>query len=74
MENQAALYGRNAGEQAANWLAQAERHIDERFGQGYAKANPALMAAMVQASAMDYHASWLGQAIEFHGTQLVASS
>lgn len=32
------------------YLAQAKRVIDEEFGEGYAKANPTLVAAFIQAA------------------------
>lgn len=66
-------YGDDAGLQAANWLSQAVHHIDERFGVGYAKLHPELTAAMVKASALDYHAGMLSEAIEGHGIQLSQS-
>lgn len=66
MDNKAKKYGDDAGLQAANWLTQAVRHIDERFGEGFAQKHPELMAAMVSASALDYHAGMVSEAIESH--------
>lgn len=42
-----------APEAAAHWLRGAVAAIDAEFGPGYAAANPALVAAMVQACALD---------------------
>lgn len=44
-----------ASDQAANWMLTAARDLDERFGEGYAERNPALVAAMVQAASADQH-------------------
>lgn len=44
-----------AMDQAINWMRTASRELDERYGEGYAKANPQLIAAMVQAAATDQH-------------------
>jgi hypothetical protein len=35
----------------ANWLEMAEAHIDARFGEGFARKNPALVGAFLQATA-----------------------
>jgi len=60
-------YSDHGGAMAANWLIKARAAVDEQFGEGYALANPALVAAMVQASALHFHASWLGRAMDDHG-------
>lgn len=39
---------------AATYLAQAQRHIDESFGKGFAEANPSLIAAFMQVAAVDF--------------------
>lgn len=44
-----------AMDQAINWMRTAARELDERYGEGYAKANPQLVAAMVQAAATDQY-------------------
>jgi hypothetical protein len=44
---------------AHDFLVEALRNIDSELGQGYAKANPVLVAAMLQASAAALHASQL---------------
>lgn len=35
------------------WLSHSVHQIDRTFGDGYAKKNPALVAAFIQAAAMD---------------------
>ena len=37
---------------ATHWMAFAVMKIDGKFGEGYAKTNPALLAAFVTAAAM----------------------
>lgn len=63
-------FSADGGDQAQNWLRQAVRHIDEDHGEGFAAAHPQLVAAMVQASALHYHASWLARALEHHALAL----
>ena len=46
---------------AATWLAQAKRCIDEEFDEGYAAANPALVAGFMQVCAMDFIAASTGE-------------
>ncbi len=48
-----ALMGQ-ASNTAAEYLGSAQRHIDERFGDGFAKANPSLTAAFMQVAAADF--------------------
>lgn len=42
-----------AGPTVGHWLMQSVKEIDRTFGDGYAKKNPALVAAFIQAAAMD---------------------
>ncbi|MFN3614722.1 MAG: hypothetical protein ACK4WC_09215 [Rubrimonas sp.] len=42
-----------AADAAAHWLRAARAAVDAEFGEGYAAANPALLAALVQASAIE---------------------
>ena len=42
-----------ANETAISALDACTTALDDRFGPGYAKANPQLLAAMVQSSALD---------------------
>ena len=44
---------REAPAAAAHWLRGARQAVDAEFGPGYAAANPALVAAFVQACALD---------------------
>lgn len=39
---------------ASNYMRQAVASIDEQFGDGYAKAHPELVAAVVQAASRDF--------------------
>jgi hypothetical protein len=48
---------------AADYLADAVRSIDAEFGAGYAKQNPALVAAYMQTAAADYAATVTAQQI-----------
>jgi hypothetical protein len=47
------LYMDQAGPTVGHWLQQSVEQIDATFGDGYAKKNPALVAAFLQAAAMD---------------------
>lgn len=47
---------RQAGMTTAEYMRDAVESIDKQFGDGYAKANPVLVAAFIQAAAHDYHA------------------
>lgn len=47
------LYMDQAGPTVGHWLQQSVEQIDATFGDGYAKKNPALVAAFIQAAAMD---------------------
>lgn len=49
---------------AANYLRAAVREIDEVFEPGYAKANPQVIAAYMQAAAIDYAGSVLARTSE----------
>ena len=42
-----------AGDNVGDWMRQAIQNIDAEFGAGFARNNPDLIAAMVQASAID---------------------
>lgn len=44
---------RDAPEAAGHWLSAARRALDAEFGPGYAAANPTLVAAFLQACALD---------------------
>jgi len=46
----------DAAATAGVYLRRAVENIDNQFGKGYAKANPVLVAAMIQASAADFQA------------------
>jgi hypothetical protein len=44
----------DAMDAAANYLARAMREIDNRFGDGYASKNPALVAEFIRACALEF--------------------
>lgn len=44
-------------ESAESYMHTAVRNIDEQFGEGYAKANPNLVAAFMQTAVTDFTAS-----------------
>lgn len=48
---------------ADKYLGDVVRSIDERFGDGFAKANPTLVAAMLQTCAMDFAACMLSNSL-----------
>lgn len=52
------------------YLAKAVASIDSRFGKGFAKANPALVAAFVTACTTDYAVNWGTQALSEAVTRL----
>ena len=43
----------------ADYMRDAVKFIDEQFGEGFAKQNPALVSAFIQASALDYHTAYM---------------
>lgn len=43
----------------SDYMKQAVESIDQKFGAGYATANPELVAAFIQAASMDYLAAVL---------------
>jgi hypothetical protein len=47
----------DAARTAGVYLRRAIENIDSQFGKGYAKSNPLLVAAMIQASAADFQAA-----------------
>lgn len=57
---------------AADYLHEAVRNIDAKFGAGYAKENPVLVGALVQAAASDYAAS-LAAAVSQDGSMNVSA-
>lgn len=48
---------RQAGLTADEYMKSGIKHIDATFGDGFAKANPALLAAFMQTAAIDYHSA-----------------
>ncbi len=48
-----------APQTAETYLINCRIAIDEQFGEGYAAKHPELLAAMIQASAQDFHTSCL---------------
>ncbi|MDX1943760.1 MAG: hypothetical protein SFU86_00005 [Pirellulaceae bacterium] len=54
---------RQASMTAATYLSEAMLAIDKRFGDGYAKENPALVGSFIQACASDYHSTAISAAL-----------
>jgi hypothetical protein len=48
---------------AGEYMDACIKQIDGFFGEGHAKANPVLLAAMIQASAQDFHTACMCQVI-----------
>jgi hypothetical protein len=46
---------KQAGMTAADYLSDAVRHIDKTFGDGYAKANPLLVAEFMRVAGNDFN-------------------
>jgi hypothetical protein len=46
---------RQASMTSNEYLARAVEHIDDTFGDGYAKRNPALVAAFIRSSSDDFN-------------------
>lgn len=42
-----------AGDTASSWMYKAVREIDERFGEGFAKKHPELIAGFMQTAGID---------------------
>ncbi len=52
---------RQASDTAETYLNRAVRIIDEKFGEGYAKAHPELIVGFMSTAAMDFHTAILHQ-------------
>ena len=50
---------RQAGYTAEEWLRQAVEAIDNQFGEGFAKANPALVGSFIQGAGLDQIAMYV---------------
>ena len=50
---------RQAGFTAEEWLRQAVTAIDDKFGEGFAKANPALVGSFIQGAGLDQIAMYM---------------
>ncbi len=61
--NRAELLMRQAGITTGYYLAYAIEEIDQRFGEGFAKKNPALVGAFINAASQDFLAGHLGDVI-----------
>ncbi len=55
---------RQAPMTAETYLIDAIASIDERLGEGYAKANPSLVGAFITASSIDFGAAIIARALE----------
>ncbi len=59
IEADADLLAIQASHTTAGYLRDAVTQIDACFGEGYAKANPLLVAAFIRTSASDFHSAIL---------------
>lgn len=64
MENMDDVRMRQGAETADLWLRKVVRSVDEVFGEGYARANPQVVAAMLAASASDFRTTTLTASID----------
>ncbi len=55
---------RQASMTADTYLREVVKSIDERFGDGFAKSNPVLMSAMLQACSADFAATMLSNSLD----------
>lgn len=55
---------------ASAYMSDAVREIDNQFGEGFAKNNPVLVGAFIQASALDYHTAFMKIAAQELGGDL----
>lgn len=55
---------RQAGMTAEEYMRMGITAIDAEFGPGFAKKNPALLAAFMTTAAKDFEAMWLGERID----------
>lgn len=62
-DDKAYLYMDQAGLTAGHWMKQSVEQIDGIFGDGYAKKNPALVAAFIQSAALDQQTSHLANTV-----------
>jgi hypothetical protein len=53
-----------ACETADKYLASAIQQIDQRLGEGAAKANPELVAGFMRAAALDFAAMWIAESVD----------
>lgn len=54
---------RQAWKTASEYMLYGEQEIDARFGKGFAKAHPELLAAFMRTAAADYGASLIAKEI-----------
>jgi hypothetical protein len=52
-----------ASDTAESYFNRAVRHIDERFGDGYAAKNPQLIGAFMQTAAIDFATASFGKVV-----------
>jgi hypothetical protein len=64
---------RQAGMTAENYMINGKQDIDKIMGDGYAKAHPELLAAYMQAAALDFHATFLAKELTA-GMELIADT
>jgi hypothetical protein len=63
-ENPDEMRMRQGAETAEYWLRRAVRSIDDELGDGYAKANPEVVAAMLAAASSDFRTTTWQASVE----------
>jgi hypothetical protein len=58
------FYARHAKDSAHDYLMAGVADIDKKFGEGFAKDNPQLLAAYVNAASREFMAGWLGHKMD----------
>lgn len=64
---------RQASMTADQYMKDCARYIDEQFGDGYAQNHPELLAAMIQASAQDFHTACMIGATQDQSAQVAGA-
>jgi hypothetical protein len=64
MENMDDVRMRQGADTADLWLRQVVRSLDDVFGEGYARATPEVVAAMLAAAASDFRTTNLSGSID----------
>lgn len=64
---------RQAPQTAHTYLQDCSRYLDQHFGEGYAAKHPEVLAAMIRASAQDFHTACLCAVLQDSSEQISSS-